>query len=72
MLSDRNALRLTELLHDYFVDCVTIDPSTTPPNDLTVMELIEDLASSTNEPEAREIEASLDATLNLFDAGSQS
>ncbi len=65
-LTDRKALELAKLLGLYLEDCVTIDPATPPPSQLTVLELLEDLAGSTSGPEQREIETALDRVQGLF------
>lgn len=65
-LSDREAAKLAALIVLYFEDCVKEDPTTTHPGNLTVRELVEDLAASTSGPEQREIETALDALLDLF------
>ena len=65
-LTDRKALQLVELLKLYFVDCVAEDPSTEHPGNLSVRELIEDLAMSTDGETNREIETKLDEILDLF------
>jgi len=59
-------MKLAVLLRLYFEDCVAEDPSSTPPGDLTVQELVEDLAGSTSGPEQREIETELDNMLALY------
>lgn len=65
-LTDKDAVRLAGLLLTYFVECRDIDASTPAPADLTVEELLDDLASSTSGPEQREIEALWDAIRELF------
>lgn len=65
-LTDRKAVQLTELLGLYFRDCVEIDPSTEHPGNLTVRELIEDLAGSTDSQHSSLIEEELDGILDLF------
>jgi len=65
-LTDRKAVQLVELLKLYFVDAVSEDPTTEHPGNLSVRELIEDLAMSTDGEENREIETLLDEVLDLF------
>jgi hypothetical protein len=59
-LTDRKAQQLADLLVVYFRDCVGIDLSTASMDELTVRMLLEDLATSTNAPESREIETCID------------
>lgn len=65
-LTDRKAVQLVELLGLYFRDVVEIDPTTVHPGILTVRELIEDLASSTDTGHSALIEDELDEILELF------
>lgn len=65
-LSDRDALHLSQLLVKYFADCVAEDPGSTHPGNLSVRELIEDLAGSTEGDVQSAIEENLDAILDLY------
>lgn len=65
-LTDRKAVQLVELLRLYFVDCVREDPATEHPGNLSVRELIEDLAMSTDLGHSALIEEELDGILELF------
>ena len=59
-LSDRKARQLAELLADYLRDGEEIDPSAPRASELTVLELLEDLAGSTAGLEQRRIEEVID------------
>jgi len=66
ILTDRKAVQLSELLKDYFVDCVHEDPTSTHPGNLSVRELLEDLECSVEGPDGLTILENLNDILDLF------
>ena len=66
-LTDRKAVQLAELLALYFNDCRAEDPNPTPASELTVLELVEDLAASVHVDDQRRIEEHLDVITGTTD-----
>lgn len=59
-LTDRKAVQLSELIALYFDDCRAEDPGCTPASELTVLQLLEDLAMSTAFEDSTKIEELID------------
>ena len=64
-LTDQKAVELAELLRLYYEDCHAEDPDADGPAAMTVLDLLQDLETSTADSDAERISARISAILDL-------